>query len=160
MPGAEKWRQGVTEGLAVARDVYALRNRLGTFPHTNPMLRGPAHLLKVAENDHFACSEQSSPIRSRIDVLDLKTCKKAPLFGTFSGRVRSFENWIGLVATCKVIVPRDFLELSGSPQHRIIAYEHSQSIPQGVDVPSNRQPLCNPLAPFFSPWRPFFNAST
>ena len=120
------------------------------------MLRRSDRLQIVAENEHFACSDHSRPIRSQIDVLVLKTCQKEPLFGTFSGRVRGLggicavrfqDEYVdpgsyrsGLVAARKVMVLCDFLELGESPQHRVHAYACSQSIGHVVEVFTARQP--------------------
>ena len=42
--------------LLVSGDLYGVTNRFGVLIHVNPMLRGPAQLQKVAENDCFGCS--------------------------------------------------------------------------------------------------------
>ena len=69
--------QGHARGLAAVVGVYGLPNRSEMHLGNTPMLRGLTQLQKVAENDHFACSDQSSLIRSRIDVLVLKTCQSS-----------------------------------------------------------------------------------
>ena len=56
----KKRTQGGPGGLRTSRDVYDVLNRLGVLIRVSPMLRGLTQLQKVAENDHFACSDQSS----------------------------------------------------------------------------------------------------
>ena len=73
------------------------------------MFQRSAQLELVAENDHFACSGQSI----QIDVLDLKTCQKVILFGTFSGRVGvRTKFWVGKFS--KIDFPKIVLERSQS----------------------------------------------